>query len=83
MFGSFLIVLLVLVVFIGLQAIKIVPQGFQYTIERFGKFSRTLDPGLAFITPFIEKVGQRVNVMEQVLNVPPQQVISRDNAGND
>lgn len=81
MFSSFLIVLLVLVVFIGLQAIKIVPQGFQYTIERFGKFSRTLDPGLAFITPFIEKVGQRVNVMEQVLNVPPQQVISRDNAG--
>lgn len=81
MLGSFLIVLLVLVVFIGLQAIKIVPQGFLYTIERFGKYSRTLEPGLAFITPFIEKVGKRVNVMEQLLNVPPQQVISRDNAG--
>jgi len=81
MFGSFFIIALVLAVFIGLQSIKIVPQGFQYTIERFGKYSRSLEPGLAFITPFIEKVGQRVNVMEQVLNVPPQQVISRDNAG--
>jgi regulator of protease activity HflC (stomatin/prohibitin superfamily) len=81
MFGSFLLIVLILIVFIGLQAIKIVPQGFQYTIERFGKFSRSLEPGLAFITPFIERVGKRVNVMEQVLNVPPQQVISRDNAG--
>ena len=81
MFGSLFFVLFVLVVIVGYLSIYMVPQGFQYTIERFGKYSRTLDPGLGFITPFFEKVGQRVNVMEQVLNVPPQQVISRDNAG--
>ncbi len=81
MFGSFLIVLIVLVVFIGYKAINIVPQGFLYTIESFGKYSRTLEPGLGFIMPIVERVGKRVNVMEQVLNVPPQQVISRDNAG--
>jgi len=77
---GFVFVLLILVVMVGVQTIKIVPQGYLYTVERFGKYSRTLEPGLTFITPFVERIGKRVNVMEQLLNITPQQVISRDNA---
>jgi regulator of protease activity HflC (stomatin/prohibitin superfamily) len=57
-----------------------VPQGFRYTIERFGRYTRTLEPGLNLITPFIERIGARMNVMEQVLDVPTQEVITKDNA---
>jgi regulator of protease activity HflC (stomatin/prohibitin superfamily) len=61
--------------------VKIVPQGHVYTVERFGRYARSLGAGLGLITPFVERVGRRVNVMEQVIDVPSQQAITRDNAG--
>ncbi|NNH33182.1 SPFH/Band 7/PHB domain protein, partial [Rhizobium sp. SEMIA 4085] len=81
--GGFDIVVIALVVFVILvlfAGIKTVPQGYRYTIERFGRYTRTLEPGLNIITPFIERIGARMNVMEQVLDVPTQEVITRDNA---
>ncbi len=75
-----LIVVLVVAVVVLTSTIKIVPQGYNYTVENFGRYTRTLEPGLSILVPFIERVGRKMNMMEQVLDVPTQEVITRDNA---
>jgi regulator of protease activity HflC (stomatin/prohibitin superfamily) len=67
------------VVFVAM-GVKAVPQGTEYTVERFGRYMRTLRPGLHVITPFVERIGARLSMMEQVLDVDSQEVITRDNA---
>ena len=74
------IVIVVAIVIIAAKAWLTVPQGFEYTLERFGRYKKTLEPGFHFITPFFEKVGRRINMMEQVLDVQRQEVITKDNA---
>jgi regulator of protease activity HflC (stomatin/prohibitin superfamily) len=78
-----LIVPLVLVAFAVVfvfQSLQFVPQGFAFTVERFGRYTRTLSPGLNILMPVIDRVGRRMNMMETLLDVPRQDVITRDNA---
>ncbi len=80
--SPFLIIVILLVLFVLIaiaRTVTIVAQGSEYTVERLGRYTRTLKPGLHILVPFIENVGSRMNVREQVLDVPSQEVITRDN----
>jgi regulator of protease activity HflC (stomatin/prohibitin superfamily) len=79
-FSTFTLVFLALAVVTVMMGIKTVPQGYEWTVERFGRYRKTLRPGLNLIVPYVDRIGHRLNMMETVFDIKSQEVITRDNA---